>query len=216
MNNDNNSTNFIVAELSKDSSGSSRQILLSVLGVAILIVAVVGVSFAAFTYTGEGEKANVLSSGTITMTYTESSNGISISNAMPVTEDVGKNLSGDGEYFDFTVQTAIKGNANVAYEVVAVKDETSTIPDEYVKLYLQKGSTLGNYTEEVLAPTQFIPISGNDKIGAPDGSMLLDYGTFSTSGTNYYRFRMWLDPSYVVSSTSETYTVKINVYGGAL
>ena len=35
---------------------SSKKILLSVLGVAILIVAVVGVSFAAFTFSRTGEK----------------------------------------------------------------------------------------------------------------------------------------------------------------
>lgn len=215
MNNGNNN-DFISSQLSKDSNGSSKQILLSVLGVAILIVAVVGVSFAAFTYTGEGEKVNVLSSGTIMMTYTESSTGISINNAMPVSEDVGKNLSGDGEYFDFTIQTSIKGKANVAYEVVAIRDDSSTIPDEYVKLYLQKGSTLGTYTDEVLLPTQFIPINEDNKFGAPKGSMILDSGSFNQSSTVYYRFRMWLDPSYVVTSNSETYSVKINVYGGAL
>ena len=36
----------------------SKKVLLSVLGVAILVVAVVGVSFAFFTYSKEGEKNN--------------------------------------------------------------------------------------------------------------------------------------------------------------
>ena len=35
---------------------NSKQVLLSVLGVAILVVAVVGVSFAAFSYSQAGEK----------------------------------------------------------------------------------------------------------------------------------------------------------------
>lgn len=214
MNSDNNNSNFIYEQVSKDSN--SKQILLSILGVAILIVAVVGVSFAAFTYTGEGVRANTLSTGTITMTYTESSKGISINNAMPVSEDVGKVLSGDGEYFDFTVQSTIKGNANIGYEVVAVKDKASTIPDEYIRLYLEKGSTLGNYSEAVMVPSQFIPIAVSDKLGAPEGSMILDRGTFSSSKTNYYRLRMWIDSSYMISSTPGVYSIKINVYGGAL
>lgn len=213
MNDDKNS-NFLKEELSN--SNSSKQIILSILGVFILIVAVVGVSFAAFTYAGEGVKANTLSTGTITMTYTESTNGISINNAMPIAENVGRVLSGDGEYFDFNVQTAIKGTANIGYEVVAVKDDSSTIPDEYIRIYLQKGSTLGDYTEDVLNPSQFIPITDKDKFGAPNGSMVLDRGTFSSSSTNYYRLRMWLDSSYSVSSVPGTYTIKINVYGGAM
>lgn len=214
MNGDNNNSNFIEEQISKDSN--SKQILLSVLGVAILIVAVVGVSFAAFTYTGEGVRANTLSTGTITMTYTEGAKGISINNAMPVTEDVGKVLSGDGEFFDFTVSSAIRGKANIGYEVVAVKDESSTIPDEYIRLYLEKGSTLGNYSEVSMEPSSFVPITVSDKLGAPEGSMVLDRGTFNSSKTNYYRLRMWIDSSYVVSSTPGVYTVKVNVYGGAL
>ena len=62
---------------------SSKQILLSVLWVAILVVAVVGVSFAAFTFTGTGTKENRISTGTISMTYSEDTNGIFITNALP-------------------------------------------------------------------------------------------------------------------------------------
>ena len=38
----------------------SRQILLSILGIAILIVAVVGVSYAVFTTSMDGSKINVI------------------------------------------------------------------------------------------------------------------------------------------------------------
>ena len=50
---------------------NSKQVLLSVLGVAILVVAVVGVSFAAFTFSQTGQKVNTISTGTITMSYSE-------------------------------------------------------------------------------------------------------------------------------------------------
>ena len=39
-----------------NNNNSSKQILLSVLGVAILVVAVVGISFAAFSYSKTGGK----------------------------------------------------------------------------------------------------------------------------------------------------------------
>ena len=55
---------------------SSKQILLSVLGVAILVVAVVGVSFAAFTFTGTGTKENRITTGTISMTYSEADSDV--------------------------------------------------------------------------------------------------------------------------------------------
>ncbi|HIS38492.1 MAG TPA: hypothetical protein IAB45_03170, partial [Candidatus Onthousia faecavium] len=46
--------------------------------ILLMIVAVVGVSYAAFSYTDTGTKVNSITSGAITMTYTESDNVISM------------------------------------------------------------------------------------------------------------------------------------------
>jgi len=119
----------------EEKNNTSKQILLSVLGVAILIVAVVGISFAAFTYSKAGETTNTITTGTVTMAYTESENGINIENAVPMTVEQGKALTGTGNVFDFTVEATITGITNIDYEVVAVKDETSTINDSDVRLY---------------------------------------------------------------------------------
>ncbi len=62
-------------------SNSSKQILLSVIGVAILVVAVVGVSFAFFNYTRTGAP-NTVSTGTITFNTTNSE--INITNVFPI------------------------------------------------------------------------------------------------------------------------------------
>ena len=48
---------------------NSKKVLLSVLGVAILVVAVVGVSFAAFSFANTSDKANQIQVGTITMSF---------------------------------------------------------------------------------------------------------------------------------------------------
>ena len=64
-------------------TNSSKQVLLSVIGVAILVVAVVGVSFAFFNYTRTGE-ANTVRTGTI---YFNSSNDlIAVNNLFPVSK----------------------------------------------------------------------------------------------------------------------------------
>ena len=86
---------------------NSKQILLSVLGVAILVVAVVGVSFAAFSYSKTGEKVNTITTGTITMSYSETTNGINLTNALPMTDGVGKALKDENQYFDFTVKEIV-------------------------------------------------------------------------------------------------------------
>ena len=56
----------------------SKNILLSVIGIAIFLVAVVGITYAIFVFTGEGNQNNTISTGTISMLYTESSNIITV------------------------------------------------------------------------------------------------------------------------------------------
>ena len=65
-----------------NNSNSSKQVLLSVIGVAILVVAVVGVSFAFFNYTRTGQ-ANTVKTGQIFFEQSQSS--IKLTNVFPVT-----------------------------------------------------------------------------------------------------------------------------------
>ena len=92
-------------------NNNSKQILLSVLGVAILVVAVVGVSFAAFSYSKTGEKVNTITTGSIVMSYNETTNGINLVDALPISDAQGMALSGNTagheEYFDFNVSATI-------------------------------------------------------------------------------------------------------------
>lgn len=69
---------------------NSKKVLLSVLGVAILVVAVVGVSFAAFSFANTPSANNSITTGTITMSFSEETAGISITNADPVADETAK------------------------------------------------------------------------------------------------------------------------------
>ena len=104
-------------------SNSSKQILLSVIGVAILVVAVVGVSFAFFNYTRTGA-ANTIKTGTIS--FNTSNSVINITNLFPIakssvgtdTTNVGVGtvtITGNTNYsngIDFTV-TAEEVSSNI-------------------------------------------------------------------------------------------------------
>ena len=112
---------------------SSKQILLSVLGVAILVVAVVGISFAAFTYSRTGEVVNTITTGSIVMNYSEPENGINIVNATATEDEQGKLLNGENNTFDFTVSASLT-SGTINYAITAVKDARSTLKDESVKV----------------------------------------------------------------------------------
>lgn len=192
---------------------NSKQILLSVLGVAILVVAVVGISFAAFSYSKTGEKVNTITTGTITMSYSEKTNGINITNAQPTDDEVGKVLNQANEYFDFTVSATLTGNIIINYSITATKDTGSSLPDEAIKVYLTELNNLNE--QEVLLPTKIskLSLTSKDISGAPDGEYLLYNGNFSSSLSHNYRLRMWVANDYVVSEEIQTYKLRVNVYG---
>ena len=208
-----------------NNNNSSKQILLSVLGVAILVVAVVGISFAAFSYSKTGTVENTITTGTITMTYTEPTNGINLTDALPITDDAGKILKGDGKTFDFTVGATVAGTTTINYVITAVKDAASDLPDTGVKVYLT--TTSGENETAVLGPKLVSQldktVAGNDA-GAPAGQYVLKTGTYTATGTDNYRLRMWVDSNYgqhtdaantTEFATQHKYILKVNVYGAA-
>ena len=194
---------------------NSKQVLLSVLGVAILVVAVVGVSFAAFSYSKTGEKVNTITTGTITMSYSETTNGINLTNALPMSDGVGKALSDENQYFDFTVSANITGTTTINYAITASKEEESTLPDTAVKVYLTDMD--GTADTQILAPTKVSALqkTTSDVSGAPNDQYKLTSGTFNTTTTKKYRLRMWVADDYQVTGASATYKLRVNVYGAA-
>ena len=87
-----------------------RKDLLIIIHVLILLIAIAGISYAAFSFVGPGQKLNTITTGAISMEYIESTNVISMNNALPTTDSTGKKRLNDGEYFDFTVKSSIAGN----------------------------------------------------------------------------------------------------------
>jgi hypothetical protein len=201
--------------MNENSSNSSKQILISILGVAILIVAVVGISFAAFTYAKTGTTTNTITTGTITMGYTEPTNGINLTDALPITDTAGKALSGDNNTFDFTVTATIAGTTTINYAITAVKGDGCTVADDGIKVYLTDQNDA-----EVLAPTKVTALSktaSSNAAGAPADQYVLKTGTYKAAGTTTenYRLRMWVADDYVAPATSQKYILKVNVYGAA-
>lgn len=195
---------------------NSKQVLLSVLGVAILVVAVVGVSFAAFSFSKTGNVTNTITTGTISMSYSEPENGITLTNALPMNDETGKALEGTNNTFDFTVTATISGSGEttINYAITAVTTPATSLNDDYVKVYL---TDMDASDTEILEPTVVSSLgkTTSDASGAPNGQYILESGTFKSTTTKNYRLRMWVADNFSVGQSSETYTLKVNVYGAA-
>ena len=194
-----------------------KQLLLSIGLVLILVLMIVGISYAAFKFTGLGKKPNTITTGAITMEYEESTNTISMTGALPTTDATGKVRLTAGEYFDFTIKSSIKGNTNINWEIAAediTPSSAKKMAGKNIKLYLTKLN--GDKEEEVMAPKVYnATTSANTKTGRPSGVMSLATGTMSASETTNYRLRMYVDEDYNPQGDGGglSFSVKINAYG---
>ena len=150
------------------------------------------------------------------MSYSETTNGINLTNALPMSDGVGKALSEEEQYFDFTVSANITGTTTINYAITASKEEESTLPDTAVKVYLTDMD--GTADTQILAPTKvsgLTPTTGSEPSGTPSGQFILHTGTFGATSSHDYRLRMWVADDYQVTGASATYKLRVNVYGAA-
>ena len=196
---------------------NKKQLLLSIGLVLILVLMIVGISYAAFKFVGLGTKPNTITTGAITMEYEESTNTISMTGALPTTDATGKARLTAGEYFDFTIKSSIKGNTNINWEIAAediTPSSAKKMAGKNIKLYLTKLN--GDKEEEVMAPKVYsATTSANSYTGRPSGVMSLAKGTMSASETTNYRLRMYVDENYNPQGDGGglSFSVKINAYG---
>ena len=183
----------------------------------VLLITVIGISYAAFNYVGTGQKLNAITTGAISMHYIESSNVISMNNALPTTDDTGKKRLNTGEYFDFTVKSSIKGNTDINYEIAAKEESGNTFDGKNIKFYLTKVNSDGT-EEEVMPPKTYSEdTTSNVYTGRPADMMSLFIGNLNQRGDTEikYRLRLWVDENYNPQNDNGglIYKVKVNVYG---
>ena len=193
-----------------------RENIVIIVLLIVMVIAIIGVSYAAFRFSQTGNTANTITTGSITMTYTESSNTISINGALPTTDKTGMVRLNEGEYFDFTVSSEIVGDVNINYEISAKEVGEGTIDGSNIKLYLTKLNDDGE--EGLMVPETYSEeTSDNTYTGRPEGEMSLYTSSMNSSESNNYRLRMYVDESYNPQGDGGnlTFTVQINVYGKA-
>ena len=184
--------------------------------ILLMVIALIGVSYAAFSYSKLGTKVNTITTGSITMSYEETDNTISLNGALPTTDKTGKVRLTEGEYFDFKVSSSITGNVNINYEISA-KDVTTAerkIDGSNIKLYLTE--LVDGEEKELMKPETYNEeTSANNFTGRPTGEMSLYTSSMSSSESNNYRLRMWVDEDYNPQGDGGNlqFSVKINVYG---
>ena len=188
---------------------SNKNLFITVIAILILILIVIGFSTAIFVFTDKDNNINSISTGNIKLDYQENVNGINITNAMPMTDTVGKKLTNKNQYFDFSVVADVSGEVNIVYEISAEKLEDSTLDNKDVKLYLEKKEN-GVY-EEVMKPKVYTPLTEKTSSGTPVNSMLLYKGNIEKTTKEAFRLRMWVSDNANIDGISRTFKIQVNV-----
>ena len=187
---------------------SSKQVLLSLLGIAILVVAVVGVSFAFFSYVKTGTVTNTILTGEV-YTYMNTGDTMTLTDAMPVQEDptnVVETTTNDIGSLKFTITGKNNSDTDITYKVYLVPGLAANIPAGKTELLLDSdigilmkststgGTPMTNINE---ASTVAALINANGGTTLSDGALL---------GTG-------IIPKHTNSDISHTYTINMWVRG---
>ncbi len=194
-----------------------KENIIIIVVLVVMLIAIIGVSYAAFNFSQQGNIHNKITTGSITMTYTEDDNTISLSNALPTTDKTGMTRLKEGEYFDFNVSSEITGEVNINYEISAKEIGEGTIDGSNIKLYLTRLTEDGT-EEQLMTPEVYNEeTDSNEYTGRPAGEMSLYTSSMNSSESNDYRLRMYVTEEYNPQGDGGglTFKVQVNVYGKA-
>lgn len=193
---------------------SSKQVLLSVIGIAVLVVAVVGVSFAFFTYSKTGTANNTLTTGSIFFNFTEGDR-INLTNQFPMTNTAGEALTtAEHGALTFSVVGYDTSGKGIEYTVYAFPGDAETgkerFKDSEIKLNLKAPAAVvtNNYSTSKVVGTDGSLTSG---VVLAKGKITANSST--AQQTDAYTLRMWINGettdgagNYVTIGENETYT----------
>lgn len=211
-----------------ENNNNKKTLILSIVGILVLVIAVVGVSFAMYSFSGTGQRTNVITAGSVSVNFAAGTNTFQVSNKYPMTDAVG--IAQEDSKADFTVVGNWGTQAMTVNYEVGLSDITAgaTLTEDFVKIALLKGNTVVVGSNNAGALTGGVLISSLAS-NAGDAGMLNSYvltsGTLTTSGAgDTYTIMAYVadsydlpaDPTQTVENVkkttkSETFKFKVTV-----
>ena len=186
---------------------NKKTLILSILGVLVLVIAVVGVSFAMYSFSATGTTENVIQTGSVSVKY-ENESEINLTNQYPMTDALGIAQEGENNVLEFDVNATIAGAINIQYDLaldqIAYTDEegntVTTLTDNDIKFVLIKTVDGGTATYEQGSETEgvtFASVATNSE-EAYDyiDSYVIDSGLFTETSSVHYVLKAWLNEDY--------------------
>lgn len=177
-------------------SSLKKSVILSIIGAIIIMLIVVGVSYAFFSYSRTGETNNEIGTGALSFKF-ENGSDILLTNAFPISTAEGIALTGDKNVCTFT----IKGNiatGGINYKISAIEGDISS--DATKTRRFNDTDIFAYITSEDVEGVSFTPAEGYES-GKALGSLpaVLATGTVTarTETSRTFTVKMWIDDSVV-------------------
>ena len=156
----------------KEKKGIKISIILTLIGVVSLVT---GITFAIYENTINAGKSQVIKTGIVNFTLTESTNGLVLDNLQELTDYEGM---AQETFYEFTIKNT--GNTITDYEISLVDKPNSSytgtiLNEKYIKVGLLK-----NNSKEII-------------VNLKEVNRLIDKVTLDVEDTVNYKLRLWLD-----------------------
>ena len=184
-----------------------KQNIIMGISFVLLFVMVIGVSYAAYRFSATGTKENVISTGTISMSYSQNS-FIDLKHTYPKTDTYAIATKEDKSSMEFSVSMETSGTKQINYALAITNiEEGATLKSDKVKIYLEKEGKVVNNFETNKGKT--IDSFKNKYVEGLIDSYAIYQDILTTSNkVHHYTLTSWIDESYILPIKSETTTTK--------
>ena len=184
-----------------------KQNIIMGISFVLLFVMVIGVSYAAYRFSAAGTKENVISTGTISMSYSQNS-FIDLKHTYPKTDTYAIATKEDKSSMEFSVSMETSGTKQINYVLAITNiEEGTTLKSDKVKIYLEKeGKVVNNFETN---KGQTIESFKNKYVeGLIDNYAIYQDILTTSNKTHHYILTSWIDESYILPIKNETTTSK--------
>ena len=184
-----------------------KQNIIMGISFVLLFVMVIGVSYAAYRFSAAGTKENVISTGTISMSYSQNS-FIDLKHTYPKTDTYAIATKEDKSSMEFSVSMETSGTKQINYALAITNiEEGTTLKSDKVKIYLEKEGKVVNNFETNKGKT--IESFKNKYVeGLIDSYAIYQDILTISNKTHHYTLTAWIDESYILPIKNETTTSK--------
>ena len=165
-----------------------------IISIFLILIVGMGLSYSYFVYDRDLSDAS-LSAGKIDINFSNGDNFITVPNAYPVSDQIGKIYP---YYADFSI-TGETSTKPIKYEIHLIPNDGTSLNGNYIKVFLTDQND-----NVILNPTLYSnltnAVNGGKIINS--GTMTGNNGTVKSTVKNY-RLRVWIDENYDLNQTKK-------------